>query len=176
MAILHDILYLRHRVIMENSFEFPYEEAAARPGHSEAREVGLLNLLLPVHIFLDALAAELQAVAAGAGRSGLEDQPSMFRALEGVITSHTGAPGHSCVLRFICELQHHPLERWSLLGQLISVLFTPQYGDPTQLLDYATSHRLGRRIGHFDDCGSHYGDCPLSVFRYMEVFGNSTVT
>jgi len=186
MAILHDILYFRPRLVMDNSLTFPYMEAETRRpyarqdafgteqlfGQDEPREVALVQLLLPIHIFLDALSAEIQTK----GRSGLEDQPSLFRTVEDLVTSHTGAPGHACVLRFICELQHHPLERWSLLGQLISVLFTPEYGDKNQLLDYATSHRLGRRIRDSRDCASHYGECPLSVFRYMEAFGNSTVT
>jgi len=172
---LFNILFRRERLILTNTLIFPVmEEENPLDGSQPGRSLALVRIYLPLFFLLDNIQAEV--LGGGLGRSGLEDQPSLFRTVEDLVTSHTGAPGHACVLRFICELQHHPLERWSLLGQLISVLFTPEYGDKNQLLDYATSHRLGRRIRDSRNCASHYGECPLSVFRYMEAFGNSTVT
>ncbi|XP_058792696.1 uncharacterized protein LOC131665095 [Phymastichus coffea] len=73
-----------------------------------------------------------------------------------------GGPGKECVKRSICESAETPLGDQGLVGEILQVLLTPDYGYEGQGgaraldEDYLAAAQRGRRTG---DCGRAY-DCP----------------
>ncbi|XP_040564304.1 uncharacterized protein [Lepeophtheirus salmonis] len=96
-------------------------------------------------------------------RSLEEDQVSILSKLEEAITKG-GMNGRHCVLKAICELQETPIHEWSVLGEMISVLFRPKKGYHSELLDYKKAEKLGSETGK---CWSHYPNCPISIFNII---------
>lgn len=160
---------------MVNHFSFPIKELP-EDDTVEGRTMATISLLLPLTILLDAIREELELKHEGkAGRSLFDDQPGWYGVVGRLVSNRLGVPGHECVLRFVCEMQQRPLAEWSLLGQLLEIVFTPRYGNATELLEYATSERLGRWLGD-PGCRDHYPRCPGSLFQYMESFANLTTS
>ncbi|XP_047481624.1 uncharacterized protein LOC125034027 [Penaeus chinensis] len=130
----------------------------------------LVSLSLPITIFLDSILGEPPS-AAGGSRSLGEDQLNIFHSIEDSLAS-LGVDGRSCLLRLICELQGNAIGRYTVVGELLTLLFTPKRGINDFLHDYIEAEDAGRDGG---DCASRYQACPFSLTgtleryrRYME--------
>ena len=56
-------------------------------------------------------------------RSIQQDQRELFDQIEeGMVAA--GMDGHSCVLRFICEMQTNKFSHSSIFGEVLSLIFT----------------------------------------------------
>ncbi|MPC74824.1 hypothetical protein E2C01_069200 [Portunus trituberculatus] len=72
-----------------------------------------------VVFILDALFQEYATT-----RTYVDDQASMYQAAEARLSAAHGLDGRACVKRFICELRKHPIHEWTVIGQLVTLLFT----------------------------------------------------
>ncbi|XP_069971360.1 uncharacterized protein [Penaeus vannamei] len=107
----------------------------------------------------------------GGSRSLGEDQLNIFHSIEDSLAS-LGVDGRSCLLRLICELQGNAIGRYTVVGELLTLLFTPKRGMNDFLHDYIEAEDAGRDGG---DCAARYQSCPFSLTgtleryrRYME--------
>lgn len=57
-------------------------------------------------------------------RTYADDQAAMYQAAESRLSATHGLDGRACVLRFICELRKNPIQDWTVVGELITLLFT----------------------------------------------------
>ncbi|XP_050725513.1 myb-like protein X [Eriocheir sinensis] len=101
------------------------------------------------------------------GRSLADDQASVYRAAESRISASPGLDGRACVLRFICELRKNPIQEWTIVGELLTMLFTPRENGKGILKDYLQAIEVGDEEDP-DSCYNAYAfKCPLSVFNYF---------
>ncbi|XP_015609920.1 uncharacterized protein LOC107274873 [Cephus cinctus] len=91
-------------------------------------------------------------------RRSMKDERSMiYRYMENEI-ERWGANGKDCLMRSICEAAETPLRDEGLVGELLHVLLTPNYGgDSSAGDDYLVAHEAGLRG---DDCRRIYPSCP----------------
>ena len=52
-----------------------------------------------------------------------EDQYTIFKSLERSLQT-TGIDGRACLLRTICEMQQVPFNHYSVMGEILTALFT----------------------------------------------------
>ena len=52
-----------------------------------------------------------------------EDQYTIFKSLERSL-HNTGIDGRACLLRAICEMQQVPFNHYSVMGEILTALFT----------------------------------------------------
>ncbi|XP_076040819.1 uncharacterized protein LOC143025244 [Oratosquilla oratoria] len=155
------------------SLKFPFDKEDA---FGDFYSVGEYGLIIPFFIFLDAFVLPLQA-----GRSNRESwsgdndvvddelfgQPWVLMTLEKTL-GHIGIDGRSCLLRFVCEMQRRPLGRYSVVGELVSLMMTPRNETLTFLKDYSEAAEIGREALDVDHaCRSAYDSCPVSVFGFL---------
>ncbi|KAH8360099.1 hypothetical protein KR093_010803, partial [Drosophila rubida] len=95
----------------------------------------------------------------------------IYRGIE-MVLQHLGLPGHSCLLRVICEHAALPLSHESgLLGELFHIILTPsssndRLGKRSNRV-YHTAERLGRRGG---SCEALYASrCPRSPMDLISI-------
>ncbi|KAG7168543.1 uncharacterized protein LOC121867310 [Homarus americanus] len=113
-------------------------------------------------IILDALVQEYVK-----GRSYTDDQVSIYRSLEDKMTATYGLDGPACLLRFICDLQKFPIKDWTIVGEVITAVFTPREDGRGMLLDYREAQLAGQ-MEDPESCFVNYGyTCPFSVFNYF---------
>ncbi|XP_071547987.1 uncharacterized protein [Panulirus ornatus] len=114
-------------------------------------------------IILDALIDEYLK-----GRSYTDDQATIYRSLESKLSTTYGLEGRACLQRFICELQKFPIHDLTIVGELITAVFTPREDGRGLLQDY----REAQLLGQLDDpgsCSTSYAyACPFSVFNYFK--------
>ncbi|KAG7173533.1 uncharacterized protein LOC121860440 [Homarus americanus] len=155
---------------LQNTFAFNFD-TVGQDGQATSRS--LAALIIIVQIFLDHFLDKVEK-----GRSYSEDQVEVYESLASKLTSQFKVEGRACIFRFICELQQHPIGRWTLAGHLLTLLFTPRVvekdGDAELLKEYLVAQVLGEKENV--DCGSLYGSCPFSVFNYFDSFPNTTST
>lgn len=95
----------------------------------------------------------------------------LYRGIE-MVLQHMGLPGHSCLLRVICEHASHPLSHESgLLGELLHIVLTPSSSrdETTMSKDHAyqLAERIGRRGG---SCAKVYArKCRRSAIDLISV-------
>jgi len=94
----------------------------------------------------------------------LNNQPLLYGEMAKQLTSRMGLDGRECVLRFICELQSRPVENWTLAGELISLIFSPRYGEAGALADYQRAAAVGRT--DTAKCAGAYLGCSVSAFQW----------
>jgi len=95
----------------------------------------------------------------------------IYRGIE-MVLQNLGLPGHSCLLRAICEHAALPLTHESgLLGELFHIILTPSRSrDPLGMTKdrvYQSAERLGRRGGN---CELTYANrCPRSAIDMISI-------
>jgi len=147
---------------MQNSFTIPVVRESPT-GRSEDRSLrSLVTFSLPITIFLDTIFADLEAT----GRSIEDDQLNIFNSIESSL-SGIGVDGRSCLLRLICELQNNPIGQFTIIGELLSVLFTPKRGLNDFLHDYLEAEVAGR---DGRDCANLYHTCPFSIMNAAQKY------
>ncbi|XP_046750325.1 uncharacterized protein LOC124413649 [Diprion similis] len=70
----------------------------------------------------------------------------------------SGANGKECIMRGICEAAETPLRQEGLVGELLHLLLTPDYGGNTSVdEDYVNAKKAGIRG---EDCAALFPGCP----------------
>ncbi|XP_034486774.1 uncharacterized protein LOC117791197 [Drosophila innubila] len=93
----------------------------------------------------------------------------IYRSIE-MVLQNMDLPGHSCLLRVICEHAAHPLTHESgLLGELLHIVLTPSSSSDHYALhtdrEYLAAERFGKRGGN---CKAAYGrKCPRSPIELV---------
>ncbi|KAK8401382.1 hypothetical protein O3P69_002860 [Scylla paramamosain] len=121
----------------------------------------IVSLSLPVTIFLDVLLGE--AAMSTTSRSLGEDQAGIFRALEDSLTG-VGVDGRACLLRLICHLQTRPIGQYTVVGEVLMLLFTPKRETSDFLKEYQEAEMAGLDGA---DCSMLYPSCPFSLPRSL---------
>ncbi|KAK7080645.1 hypothetical protein SK128_002861 [Halocaridina rubra] len=131
---------------------------------------GFVSFVFPITILLDALIEEIEG-----GRSMGDEQIGVYQSIGQRLSLDYGIDGKECILRFICELQKRPISKWTVFGQLLTVLFTPISEGNRENLDMLKAYMAAQTLGSTDaDCGSVYRKCDFSVFHYFEALQNVT--
>ncbi|CAL4062340.1 unnamed protein product, partial [Meganyctiphanes norvegica] len=126
--------------------------------------------LLNAVIMLDTLLGDYLS-----GRSLSEDKTTLYQSVSSQV-SKFGLDGPSCLQRFMCELQHHPIQDASVAGRLISTLFSLNEDEAGQNLGkYHVAQQMGKEGAHDNVCQDAYAhECPFSVFNYFKTWDDHT--
>ncbi|XP_068202372.1 uncharacterized protein [Palaemon carinicauda] len=143
--------------------------------------LGIAGFGIPYFFFLDVLFTALAhedfgyAKNSGDGEDeswiSWEDQQTLALGwLERKVESY-GLSGRTCIMRFVCEMQHHPIHQFSVIGETLSVLFSlNNHNSSSEVLQqYVAAQDLGRELPNGEPCGDIF-PCPVSVFK---LFGGS---
>ena len=101
---------------------------------------------------------------AGAGGSV---RSKMYRTLENYVGTFSGADGHHCLLRAMCEVGSNPFHDEGILGDVVNFLLTGNYvqeEEDTRFQSYVTAQNMGQESG---DCSTYHKSCPLSFFKLI---------
>ncbi|XP_045123401.1 uncharacterized protein LOC123511508 isoform X3 [Portunus trituberculatus] len=110
--------------------------------------IPLMNLTAPSH------------PAYTTSRSLGEDQAGIFRALEDSLAG-VGVDGRACLLRLICHLQTRPIGQYTVVGEVLMLLFTrPKRETSDFLKEYQEAEMAGLDGA---DCSLLYPSCPFSL-------------
>ena len=91
----------------------------------------------------------------------------MYRAVENYVGMFTGADGHSCLLRAMCEVGSNPFHEEGILGDAVNFLLTGNYAaeeEDERFLSYQEAQATGQISG---DCSSFHKSCPMSFFKLI---------
>ncbi|KAH0549491.1 hypothetical protein KQX54_009732 [Cotesia glomerata] len=90
--------------------------------------------------------------------SGNDERRIFYQLVEQELQRWSGN-GKACMLKSICEASSVPLNRETLVENLLHVVLTPDYGNNSTFADkdYTEAALVGRRR---DDCALIYSHCP----------------
>ncbi|CAL4139593.1 unnamed protein product, partial [Meganyctiphanes norvegica] len=88
----------------------------------------------------------------------------IFRTIEDSMSA-MGVDGRACLLRLICEMQNNPIGRFTVIGELLSILFTPKRGLNDFLHYYIEAEVKGSEGA---DCRDEYPTCPFSLINSIK--------
>ena len=91
----------------------------------------------------------------------------MYRTLEKYVGTFSGADGHDCLLRAMCEVGSNPFHDEGILGDVVNFLLTGNYvqeEEDTRFQSYVRAQTQGQVSG---DCSSYHKSCPLSFFKLI---------
>merc|ERR1712241_1623402 len=106
----------------------------------------------------------LTSPGAGAGDSV---RSKMYRTLENYVGTFSGADGHHCLLRAMCEVGSNPFHDEGILGDVVNFLLTGNYvqeEEDERFQSYVTAQTAGQVSG---DCSTYHKSCPLSFFKLI---------
>ncbi|XP_045606526.2 uncharacterized protein [Procambarus clarkii] len=153
-------LFTRPYITISNQFGVPILTDSDGNGVPSIKLIPLA--VISYVIILDALAREYKL-----GRKYRDDQRSIYRSLEEQIDTTFGLDGRACLLRFICDLQKYPIREWTIVGELITSVFTPLDDEHDTMEDYRGAQMAGL-LEEPESCLINYGNkCPFSVFNYF---------
>ncbi|XP_064079615.1 uncharacterized protein LOC135196722 isoform X2 [Macrobrachium nipponense] len=124
----------------------------------------LVSFSLPIAIFLDTLFGESSSTTSSGGSS--TDQLNIFRSIEDSMGA-MGFDGRGCLLRLICELQSNPIGEFTVIGEILTVLFTPKRGLNDFLHEYILAEMAGANGEH---CPTRYPTCPFSLMKTVKQY------
>ncbi|XP_068213825.1 uncharacterized protein [Palaemon carinicauda] len=120
-------------------------------------------MLCSITLYLDVIKQQSRM-----NRRFADDQLFVYHWLESKLTREYGVDGRSCLLRFICEVQSFPIRDWTVIGEMISTVFTPREGTGGPMLEYFEASEIGR-ISSSSSCSEQFSNsCPLSIFNYFD--------
>jgi len=91
----------------------------------------------------------------------------MYRTLENYVGTFSGADGHHCLLRAMCEVGSNPFHDEGILGDVVNFLLTGNYvqeEEDERFQSYVTAQTAGQVSG---DCSTYHKSCPLSFFKLI---------
>jgi len=94
---------------------------------------------------------------------------TMYRTMEKYVGQITGADGHACLLRAMCEASAAPLHDEGLLGDAVNFLLTANYAaqqSDHDLKKYVAAQAQGQLS---QDCLSYHKGCPFSFFKLIDL-------
>ncbi|XP_064079614.1 uncharacterized protein LOC135196722 isoform X1 [Macrobrachium nipponense] len=94
------------------------------------------------------------------------DQLNIFRSIEDSMGA-MGFDGRGCLLRLICELQSNPIGEFTVIGEILTVLFTPKRGLNDFLHEYILAEMAGANGEH---CPTRYPTCPFSLMKTVKQY------
>ncbi|XP_046450906.1 uncharacterized protein LOC124198884 [Daphnia pulex] len=155
---------LRSHWIINNQLTLPLV-AVDDKGKTAIR--GLIQLLVPVTIFLDTIFAD----TAGYTTRGFgDDQYQIYKSMEGILQA-TGIDGKACLLRTICEMQTNPIGEFTVVGEILTILLSPKRGINDFLHDYIDAEHIGQ--SHNMTCAGEFRECPVSLYNLFRSDGDS---
>ena len=101
------------------------------------------------------------------GDAGGSVRSRLYRTLENYVGTFSGADGHDCLLRAMCEVGSNPFHDEGILGDVVNFLLTGNYvqeEEDQRFQSYVTAQTAGQLSG---DCSSYHKSCPLSFFRLI---------
>merc|ERR1719320_1608295 len=101
--------------------------------------------------------------------SSLSPRSTMYKTIEKYMSQVTGADGHACLLRAMCEASATPLHDEGLLGDAVNFLLTANYAteeSDEKFKEYVAAQAQGQLS---QECFSYQQDCPVSFFKYIDV-------
>ena len=101
----------------------------------------------------------------GSGTSSVRSK--MYKAVENYVGMFTGADGHSCLLRAMCEVGSNPFHEEGILGDVVNFLLTGNYvheEEDERFLSYQEAQTTGQLSG---DCSAFHKSCPMSFFKLI---------
>merc|ERR1739848_290932 len=107
--------------------------------------------------------------------SSLSPRSTMYKTIEKYMSQVTGADGHACLLRAMCEASATPLHDEGLLGDAVNFLLTANYATEQtdeKLKEYVAAQTQGQLS---QECLSYQQECPVSFFKYIDVDVSSVV-
>ncbi|XP_066989958.1 uncharacterized protein [Macrobrachium rosenbergii] len=120
-------------------------------------------MLCTITLYLDVIKQQNRM-----NRRFADDQLFIYQYVESRLTNEYGVDGRSCLLRFICEINRFPIREWTMIGELISEVFTPREGKGSHLEAYHYAAETGRSTVGLSSCSQEYSSsCPLSVFNFF---------
>ncbi|XP_037803812.1 uncharacterized protein LOC119598238 [Penaeus monodon] len=107
-----------------------------------------------------------------------EDQQAWALSWVEEVLSWQGLDGRACVQRFICELQHRTIHKYSVLGETMALLFRMANSSSTNsvMAPYLEAEEKGQSISNWTECGALFPACPTSPFKLFGGKLNMTVT
>ncbi|XP_042894230.1 uncharacterized protein LOC122268051 [Penaeus japonicus] len=107
-----------------------------------------------------------------------EDQQAWALSWVEEVLSWQGLNGRACVQRFVCELQHKTIHKYSVLGEAMSLLFQMTNSSSTNSVigPYLEAREKGQSVNDWTECGALFPSCPTSPFALFGGKFNRTVT
>ncbi|KAF0299859.1 hypothetical protein FJT64_003393 [Amphibalanus amphitrite] len=121
------------------------------------RPRGQFEMRFPFIFFINEL---LRKINSAYGRHFVHEQFSMYRSLETGLADGLAMEGRACVLRAICDAAELELAKFSLIGEMLSVLLTPKRSRLSEMEEYSIAYKTGKKHGN---CKKYYPDCTLSL-------------
>ncbi|KAK4329108.1 hypothetical protein Pmani_000519 [Petrolisthes manimaculis] len=107
-------------------------------------------------------------------RSFTDDQAAIYQTVEERLATVYGLDGKVCVQRFICELTKNPIKDHTVMGDLLTLVFSPRQDGSDFMKEYLDAQQTGE-VEHSETCTIAYGnDCPVSIFNYFNMMDNSS--
>merc|ERR1719474_1561411 len=100
--------------------------------------------------------------------SSLSPRSTMYKTIEKYMSQVTGADGHACLLRAMCEASATPLHDEGLLGDAVNFLLTANYATEEtdeKFKEYVAAQAQGQLKG---DCTQFNANCPISFFKIID--------
>merc|ERR1719474_1030209 len=100
--------------------------------------------------------------------SSLSPRSTMYKTIEKYMSQVTGADGHACLLRAMCEASATPLHDEGLLGDAVNFLLTANYASEEtdeKFKEYVAAQVQGQQK---EDCSKFFSDCPVSFFKIID--------
>merc|ERR1711936_1026583 len=92
---------------------------------------------------------------------------AIYKYIERYIKKVTGADGHSCLLRSMCEASSTPLHNEGFIGDAINFLLTSNYAADQSDENYQTYLRAQAKGRLTGDCCDFHQMCPISFFKFV---------
>ena len=109
---------------------------------------------------------------------------TLYKTIEKYIGQVTGADGHACLLRAMCEASSTPLHDEGILGDAVNFLLTANYASEEtddKFKKYLDAQSRGQVILQYflykssfihqfqlhGECSSLNAECPISFFRFI---------
>ncbi|KAK3866502.1 hypothetical protein Pcinc_027970 [Petrolisthes cinctipes] len=107
-------------------------------------------------------------------RSFTDDQAAIYQTVEERLATIYGLDGKVCVQRFICELTKYPIKDYTVIGELLTLVFSPRQDGSDLMQEYLDAQQTGE-VEHSETCTIAYGnDCPVSIFNYFNKMDSSS--
>ncbi|XP_046641362.1 uncharacterized protein LOC124326513 [Daphnia pulicaria] len=147
---------------IENIIEVPMDSVLGDPAFVY---VNVFSLIFRIVIQLERLFVKKKKTRSS--RKIGEDQHAIFKSLERSLQT-SGIDGRACLLRAICEMQQVPFNHYSIMGEILTALFTPKRGAGNMMQEYLEAEKLGQADA--ESCASAYYTCPVSLFKMMRTY------
>jgi len=103
------------------------------------------------------------------GPSGSQGvRSTLYKGVEKYMGHLTGADGHSCLLRAMCEASSTPLHDEGIIGDAVTFLLTTNYAteeEDERFKKYFAAQAKGQLTG---DCTEWHEGCPMSLFKFID--------